>query len=132
MFLFTKLRVYQLSLQLNEEVRGHVTAWESGRVTWGRYVQSDLLRQLTRAASSVALNIAEGQGRMTARDRRHFATVARGSLCEVVACLQILRADGALPEGQFEGLMGQATEVLGLLNGLIARPGGVAVRSEAS
>jgi four helix bundle protein len=90
-----------------------------------------LLRQLTRAASSVALNIAEGQGRMTARDRRHFATVARGSLCEVVACLQILRADGALPEGQFDGLMGQATEVLGLLNGLIARPGGVASRAEA-
>ena len=131
MFLFTKLRVYPLSLQLNEEVRGHVTAWESGRVTWGRYVQSDLMRQLTRAASSVALNIAEGQGRMTARDRRHFATVARGSLCEVVACLQILRADGALPEGQFDGLMGQATEVLGLLNGLIARPGGVASRAEA-
>ncbi|MEY5043074.1 MAG: hypothetical protein RJA19_301 [Bacteroidota bacterium] len=131
MFLFTKLRVYQLSLQLNEEVRGHVTAWESGRVTWGRYVQSDLMRQLTRAASSVALNIAEGQGRMMARDRRYFATVARGSLCEVVACLQILRADGALPEGQFDGLMGQATEVLGLLNGLIARPGGVASRAEA-
>lgn len=56
--------------------------------------------QLERAASSIALNLAEGCGRR-GRDRRHFFTMAQGSALECAAAIDILRVTGqvALPEG---------------------------------
>ena len=49
-----------------------------------------LADQLVRAACSVPNNIAEGQGRSTDRDRRHFLVQARGSLYELETQLEIL------------------------------------------
>ena len=46
--------------------------------------------QLVRAAISVPSNIAEGQGRSTTRDRRHYLVQARGSLYELESQLEIL------------------------------------------
>jgi four helix bundle protein len=53
-----------------------------------RYALAD---QLVRAACSVPNNIAEGQGRSTTRDRRHFLVQARGSLYELETQLEILQ-----------------------------------------
>jgi len=53
-----------------------------------RYALAD---QLVRAACSVPNNIAEGQGRLTTRDRRHFLVQARGSLYELETQLEILK-----------------------------------------
>lgn len=44
-----------------------------------------LKRQLDRAASSIALNLAEGWGRQTTADRRHLFTIAFGSIRECQA-----------------------------------------------
>src|SRR5688572_4306376 len=46
--------------------------------------------QLVRAAISVPSNIAEGQGRSTTRDRRHYLVQARGSLYELETQLEII------------------------------------------
>jgi len=54
----------------------------------------DLTSQTCRAANSVALNIAEGSGRGTARDFAHFLDIAIGSTFEVVTCFFLARKHG--------------------------------------
>lgn len=49
-----------------------------------------LADQLTRASCSVPNNIAEGQGRLTNKDRCHYLVIARASLYEVETQLEIL------------------------------------------
>lgn len=47
--------------------------------------------QLARASFSIVLNIAEGSGRFSKRDRRHFYVISRSSLWECSAILDILK-----------------------------------------
>src|SRR5262249_55742981 len=46
--------------------------------------------QLDRASTSVPLNIAEGNGKFSAKDRARFFEMARGSALECAACLDVL------------------------------------------
>src|SRR6187549_2786405 len=48
--------------------------------------------QLDRASTSIPLNIAEGNGKFSAKDRSRFFEVARGSALECAACLDVLFA----------------------------------------
>jgi four helix bundle protein len=48
--------------------------------------------QLDRASTSVPLNIAEGNGKFSQRDRARFLKMARGSALECAACLDVLVA----------------------------------------
>ena len=54
--------------------------------------------QLDRAATSISLNIAEGNGKYTAADRCRFFDIARGSALECAACLDVLVAEKRLVE----------------------------------
>ena len=46
--------------------------------------------QLDRASTSIRLNIAEGNGKFSAKDRARFFEMARGSALECAACLDVL------------------------------------------
>ena len=46
--------------------------------------------QLDRASTSIPLNITEGNGKFSTRDRARFFEVARGSALECAACLDVL------------------------------------------
>ena len=50
--------------------------------------------QLDRASTSMPLNIAEGTGKFTARDKCRYYDSARGSALECAACLDVLVSKG--------------------------------------
>ena len=52
-----------------------------------------LQNQLERAASSIALNLAEGYGRRSKAEQRHFYTIAMGSLRECQAAIELCYSD---------------------------------------
>ena len=48
------------------------------------------MKHLDEAATSVALNIAEGNGKRSVPDRVRYLEIARGSALECAACLDVL------------------------------------------
>lgn len=56
--------------------------------------QRVLRDQLERASTSVVLTIAEGAGRRSRRDKRHYYTMARGSASECAAIVELVRQRG--------------------------------------
>ncbi len=78
-----KLNVYQEAI--------HFVAWADALL---KSLPKNLSArdQLDRASTSIALNIAEGNGKHTAPDRCRFFDIARGSALECAACLDVLAA----------------------------------------
>ena len=64
--------------------------------------RSSAVNQLDRASTSVPLNIAEGNGKRSVKDRARFLDIARGSALESAACLDVLVARKALVTDQVE------------------------------
>src|SRR5690554_4946582 len=58
--------------------------------------QRNAKEQLLRASQAIPLNIAEGNGKATAGDRRRFFEIARGSALECGAIQDVLEVCGAL------------------------------------
>ncbi len=58
------------------------------RLPRGQHALSD---QLQRATLSIPLNIAEGAGMTTEKDRRRYHAIARGSAMECAAIVDLLR-----------------------------------------
>ncbi len=56
--------------------------------------------QLDRASTSIPLNIAEGNGKRTNRDRSRYLDTARGSAFECAAALDVLVARKAIVRGE--------------------------------
>ena len=50
----------------------------------------NVLRHIDEASTSVALNIAEGNGKRSTADRIRYLEIARGSALECAACLDVL------------------------------------------
>ena len=78
-----------------------------------------LTSQIRRAAVSVPSNIAEGQGRLTSGEFRHFLGQARGSLLELDTQLAIAMDLNYLQPDRYKILDQDTYQVLGLLNRLI-------------
>lgn len=79
-----------------------------------------LLSQIRRAAVSIPSNIAEGQGRLTDLQFRHFLGNARGSLNELQTQVELASDLGYLNRESAQTLMEQGAEVARLINGLLA------------
>lgn len=80
---FQRLEIYQLSLNYVELIYEVVQKLP-------RSENFNLNSQLTRAATSVALNIAEGSTSQSDAEQSRFLGMALRSLVETVACLDII------------------------------------------
>ncbi|HEX6243431.1 MAG TPA: four helix bundle protein [Polyangiales bacterium] len=94
------MRVYRQAVEMNRQLAGVAGVIERR--------DRDLLRQLKRAASSVALNLAEGLGTTAGNRELRFQT-ALGSAKEVQACLDVADAWGYL--GDRHGEMRRSVDV---------------------
>jgi len=74
--------------------------------------------QLDRASTSVALNIAEGNGKFAIKDRCRFLDFARGSALECAACLDVLVAKRLMEAERIRAGKEQLIEVVSMLIGL--------------
>ena len=86
---FRRLRVWQEAFALAVAARPVCEALQHAR-RW------HLADQLARASTSVHANIAEGEGRQSARDRSRHFLIARGSLQEVESLLSEAVMDPAI------------------------------------
>ena len=70
-----EFRVYQLSMDLGEEVWSIVLKWD--------YFAKDTVgKQMVRSADSIAANLSEGYGRYHFKEAKNFSYYSRGSLYE--------------------------------------------------
>lgn len=75
--------------------------------------------QLERAAESIVLNIAEGNGKFTSKDKCRYFDIARGSAMESAGCLDVLLAKNLIGTNEnYEGKI-ILNEIVKLLMGLI-------------
>jgi four helix bundle protein len=75
--------------------------------------------QLDRAATSIPLNIAEGNGKFSKRDRARFFDIARGSALESAAALDVLVWRKLLAEEQIAPAKEQLVQIVNMLMGLL-------------
>jgi four helix bundle protein len=105
-----KLKVYQDSLAFIswlEELLKNVPKSISAR------------DQLDRASTSIALNLAEGNGKFTSPDRCRFFDIARGSALECAAALDVLVAKRVCTFEQVAQGKDSLRQIVSMLIGLI-------------
>lgn len=79
----------------------------------------DVYRQLDRASTSISLNIAEGTGKFTGKDKCRFYDIARGSALECAACLDTLFKKDKISETLKDEGKRILIEIVSMLIGLI-------------
>lgn len=96
-FPFEKLEVYQKALAFVGNIE-RLCLELKGKVSY------PILDQLTRAAISIPLNIAEGNGRKYTKEKLQFLRIARGSIFETVAVIQILQSRSHIVATDYQSL----------------------------
>ena len=99
-FYYRKLEVYQRAKALSHAVCKLIKTFPVEE----RYGLCD---QLRRAAMSIPINIAEGFGRFSAKEKAHFIQIALGSLNEVMCELELSQDENYINEEQLKELENQ-------------------------
>ena len=110
MFDFENLDVYKKAKAFNTSIREFIKIKNFDRT------RND---QLLRASFSIILNLAEGSGRFSKPDRRNFYIVARSSVFECVAIVDVLKDERAVDEIAFRGFYNDADELSRILFAMI-------------
>lgn len=116
MFILEKLIVYQKAVDFGVKI---LKVSSNRPKTFPR----SLMDQAVRASTSIALNLAEGNGRRSKADRRHFFYIARGSLYECLPLLEFFRRTGVISNSQSDQLKIDIEEISKMINALICSVG---------
>ena len=113
LFSFQDLKVWQKAVLLAEKVIRTIDKLQTPRKHYR------LIEQLESAATSVAMNIAEGKGRQTTKEYIQFLFIARGSLFEVITLLIIFQKLNWINEETVNKFLSMAEEIAKMINSLI-------------
>lgn len=113
-FAFEQLEVYQRALDFSVAVIDIIDEIETPRKHFR------LVEQLESSSTSVALNISEGKGRFSRKEFKQYLYIARGSLYETVAMLQIFKKKKWLNKKSYDQLYSESEEINKMLSGLIS------------
>jgi four helix bundle protein len=105
-----KLRVYQQAIAF--------VAW-CGKLFDNSTKLGAVYDQLDRASTSIALNLAEGNGKFSKKDRCRFLDIAMSSALESAACLDVLVAKNHFKTEDIEEGKKQLLSIVSMLMGLI-------------
>ena len=106
------LQVYQLSMQIGEEL------WDIADI-WNSFEKDTLGKQLVRAIDSVAANLSEGFGRYHFREKTHFSYYSRGSLYESKTWLTKANNRKLIDDEEFKYLISEIDKIGIKLNNYI-------------
>jgi len=95
-FDFEKLEVYQVVKSQNLKALALLNETAS--------IDLFIKDQWKRASLSILTNLAEGTGRMSVQDKKHFYTIARGSVFECAAILDLLHEMKIVEEESYKEL----------------------------
>ncbi len=93
-----ELEVYQLAMEIGEEVWNLVDEWNA-------FAKRTVGEQLVDAADSIAANISEGYGRFHFKENRQFCYYSRGSLMETKTFLTKAKNRKLVSEKQFDAIL---------------------------
>jgi four helix bundle protein len=111
-FAFEELHVYQTALKW-------VALANALTFSPKFFLKRTVLDQLGRASLSIPLNIAEGNGRWHDAEKKQYFRIARGSIFECVAIVQVLKSVGELQEPQFSECYTCLEQLSKMMAGLI-------------
>lgn len=77
--------------------------------------------QLDRASTSIPLNIAEGNGKLSERDRARFLEIARGSALECAACLDVMVTRALIAEENITAQKERLSRIVQMLMGMLRK-----------
>jgi four helix bundle protein len=107
-----ELRVYQLSMNLAEEV------WEIV-IKWDYFAKDTIGKQLVKSADSVGANLSEGFGRFFYKEERQFCYYSRGTLYETKTWLTKALNRGLISNEEFVNFEKDITDLGVKLNNYI-------------
>lgn len=111
-FQFERLDVYQKALDWVEAVESLCESLK-GKSSYS------FIDQLSRAALSIPLNIAEGNGRWHKKEKRQFFWIARGSVFECVPIIQVLYRKRLISDQQHTDYYEQLDIIAKMLTNLV-------------
>ena len=111
MFDFEKLEVYQAAKALVVDTLRFIY----GNTDMDPYIKDEWKK----ASMSIILNLSEGTGRMTNADKKHFITIARSSVFECVAILEVISQLGHIPLTEAQGYYERYEKVSKMLLGMV-------------
>lgn len=107
-----ELKVYNLAMELGEEVWQIVTKW-------GYFEKDTIGKQMVRTIEPVTANLSEDFGRYHYRETNHFNYYSRGSLFERKTWIQKAVNRKLIPEPEYDAFMGKTDHIGKMLNNYI-------------